>query len=70
VGFLNNKALLAAIAISVFSTLLVIYLSALHFLFQTISLELTDLILVIILSLSGFLLIPEILFTKKLRNNQ
>ncbi|MEJ2281572.1 MAG: cation-translocating P-type ATPase [Candidatus Bathyarchaeota archaeon] len=67
VGFLNNKALLAAIAISVFSTLFVIYTPTLQFLFQTISLELTDLILVIVLSLSGFLLIPEILFTKKLK---
>ncbi|MEJ2241045.1 MAG: cation-translocating P-type ATPase, partial [Candidatus Bathyarchaeota archaeon] len=64
VGFFNNKALLAAIVISVFSTVLVIYTPALQFLFQTISLGLSDLILVILLSLSGFLLIPEILFTK------
>ncbi len=67
VGFLNNKALLAAVMISIFSTLLVIYTPALQFLFQTISLDSNDFILVIMLSLSGFLLIPEILFTSKLK---
>ena len=64
IGFLNNKALLASIVISAFSTLLVIYIPAFQFLFQTISLDVTDLLLVILLSLSGFLLIPEILFKK------
>jgi Ca2+-transporting ATPase len=68
VGFLNNKALLFAVVISVFSTLLVIYTPALQFLFQTVSLELSDLLMVIVLSLSGFLLIPEILFNKNLKN--
>jgi hypothetical protein len=52
----------------VFSTLLVIYTPALQFLFQTVSLELTDLLMVIVLSLAGFLLIPEILFNKNLKN--
>lgn len=64
IGFLNNKALLASIMVSAFSTLFVIYIPAFQFLFQTISLDLTDLLLVILLSLSGFLLIPEILFKK------
>lgn len=64
IGFLNNKTLFASIVISAFSTLLVIYIPAFQFLFQTISLDLTELLLVIFLSLSGFLIIPEILFKK------
>jgi len=67
VGFLNNKALLVAMMISVLSTLAVIYAPALQFLFQTVFLDLTDLAVVALLSLSGFLLIPELLFKKKAR---
>jgi Ca2+-transporting ATPase len=67
VGFLNNKALLVAIVVSVLSTLAVIYTPALQFLFQTVFLDLTDLAVVAVLSLSGFLLIPELLFKKKTR---
>jgi Ca2+-transporting ATPase len=62
VGFLNNKALLAATSISMLSTLAVIYAPALQFVFQTVFLDLTDLAVVALLSLSGFLLIPELLF--------
>ena len=65
VGFLNNKALLAAVGISVLSTFVVIYVPALQFLFQTAILDLTDWAVVAILSLSGFLLVPEVLFRKK-----
>jgi Ca2+-transporting ATPase len=65
VGFLNNKALLAAVGISVLSTFAVIYVPALQFLFQTAILDLTDWAVVAILSLSGFLLVPEVLFRKK-----
>src|SRR4030067_3565796 len=65
VGFLNNKALLAAVGISVLSTFVVIYVPALQFLFQTLILDLTDWAVVAILSLSGFLLVPEVLFRKK-----
>jgi Ca2+-transporting ATPase len=65
VGFLNNKALLAAVVISVLSTLAVIYVPALQFLFQTVGLGLTDLAVVAVLSLAGFLLIPELLFKRK-----
>ncbi|HEY4675261.1 MAG TPA: HAD-IC family P-type ATPase, partial [Candidatus Bathyarchaeia archaeon] len=65
VGFLNNKALLAAVGISVLSTFAVIYVPALQFLFQTAMLDLTDWAVVAILSLSGFLLVPEVLFRKK-----
>jgi Ca2+-transporting ATPase len=64
VGFLNNKALLGAVMISVLSTLAVIYIPALQFLFQTVSLNFVDLAVVAVLSLAGFLLIPELLFKK------
>jgi Ca2+-transporting ATPase len=64
VGFLNNKALLAAIVLSVLSTLTVIYTPALQFVFQTAFLGLNDLAIVAILSLTGFLLAPELLFKK------
>ena len=65
VGFFNNKALLAAVTISVLSTFAVIYVPALQFLFQTVMLDLTDWAVVAILSLAGFLLVPEILYRKK-----
>jgi Ca2+-transporting ATPase len=65
VGFLNNKALLAAVVISVVSTLAVIYVPTLQFLFQTVVLDLTDLAVVVALSLAGFLLVPELLFKRK-----
>jgi Ca2+-transporting ATPase len=65
VGFLNNKALLVAVVLSVLSTLAVIYVPALQFLFQTVVLDLTDLAVVAVLSLAGFLLVPELLFKKK-----
>jgi Ca2+-transporting ATPase len=65
VGFLNNKALLGTVMISVLSTLAVIYTPALQFLFQTVFLDLTDLAVVAALSLAGFLLVPELLFKKK-----
>jgi magnesium-transporting ATPase (P-type) len=67
VGFLNNRALLVAVMVSVLSTLAVIYTPALQFVFQTVFLDLTDLMVVACLSLSGFLLFPELLFKK--RNN-
>ena len=65
VGFLNNKALLAAVVISMLSTLAVIYTPVLQFVFQTVFLDLPDLAVVAALSLTGFLLVPELLFKKK-----
>ena len=70
VGFLNNKPLLAATLISVLSTLAVIYTPALQFMFQTVFLDLTDLAVVAALSLSGFLLIPELLFSRQKSDNR
>ena len=65
VGFLNNKALLAAVAVSVLSTLAVVYVPAFQFLFQTVFLDLTDLGVAVGLSLAGLLLAPEVLFRRK-----
>jgi Ca2+-transporting ATPase len=64
VGFLNNKALLVAVGISILSTLAVIYVPALQFLFQTVILDLADWAVVVLLSLTGFLILPEVLFRK------
>ncbi len=68
VGFLNNKALLAATLISALSTLAVVYIPALQFLFQTVVLDLSDMVVAAVLSLAGFLLLPELLF--KNQNNE
>ena len=65
VGFFNNKALLVAVVISMLSTFAVVYTPALQFLFQTVFLDLPDLAVVAALSLTGFLLVPELLFKKK-----
>ena len=65
VGFLNNKALLAAVAVSVLSTLAVVYVPAFQFLFQTVFLDLADLGVAVGLSLAGLLLAPEVLFRRK-----
>jgi Ca2+-transporting ATPase len=70
VGFLNNKTLLAAVAISVLSTFAVVYIPALQFLFQTVILDLTDWAVVAILSMTGFLLIPEVLYRKENRSRE
>ena len=69
VGFLNNKALLVAVGISVLSTLAVIYIPALQFLFQTVILDLADWAVVVLLSLTGFLILPEVLFRKNNHKN-
>jgi polyferredoxin len=60
-----NKPLLVATFISVLSTLVVIYTPALQFMFQTVVLDLTDLAVVAVLSLSGFLLISELLLRRQ-----
>ncbi len=65
VGFLNNKALLVGVVVSVLSTLAVIYVPDLQFLFQTVPLNSSDLAVVAVLSLAGFLLIPELLFKRR-----
>jgi Ca2+-transporting ATPase len=66
VGFLSNKALLAAVLISVFSTLAVIYVPALRFVFQTVVLNVTDWVVVVFFSFWGLLVLPEV-FIKRLK---
>jgi len=65
VGFLNNKALLAAVVVSVLSTLAVIYVPALQFVFQTATLNLVDWLIVALLAATGFLVIPEVFMRKR-----
>ena len=68
VGFLSNKSLLVAVAISVATTLAVVFLPGLQSVFQTAPLEFSEWIVVILLATCGFLVAPE-LFMKKIRND-
>jgi Ca2+-transporting ATPase len=67
VGFLTNKSLVVAVLISVLSTIAVVYIPPLPALFHTVPLNLFEWILIILLSSSGFLVLPEI-FLKRNRN--
>jgi len=69
VGFLTNKSLLMAVIISVFSTLSVIYVPILRFMFQTVTLDLLDWILVIFFASWGFLVAPEVFMKKRTHNS-
>lgn len=64
VGFLTNKWLLIAVTLSVLSTLAVIYVPPLQLMFQTVTLNLSDWIIVILLASAGFFVVPEV-FMKK-----
>jgi magnesium-transporting ATPase (P-type) len=65
VGFLTNKLLLAAVMISVFSTLAVVYAPALQFVFQTVTLDLLDWAMVAFFSSWGLLVVPEVFMKRK-----
>jgi Ca2+-transporting ATPase len=65
VGFLTNKSLIIAVIISVFSTLAVIYVPTLRFMFQTVTLDLLDWALVLFFASWGFFVIPEVFMKKK-----
>jgi len=65
VGFLTNKSLIIAVIVSVFSTLAVIYVPTLRFMFQTVTLDLLDWALVIFFASWGFFVIPEVFIKKK-----
>jgi Ca2+-transporting ATPase len=65
VGFLTNKALLIAVIISTLSTLAVIYVPPLQFMFQTVTLDSFDWVIVAFFSSWGFFVIPEVLMKKK-----
>jgi Ca2+-transporting ATPase len=65
VGFLTNKMLIIAVIISVFSTLAVIYVPTLRFMFQTVTLDPLDWAVVAFFASWGFLVVPEIFIKKK-----
>jgi len=68
VGFLTNKSLLIAVIISVLSTLAVIYLPPLRFMFQTVTLDLADWAFVAFFASWGFFVIPEVFMKRKASN--
>ncbi len=65
VGFLTNKWLLIAVTLSVLSTLAVIYVPPLQLMFQTVTLNLSDWIIVILFASAGFFVVPEVLMKKR-----
>jgi len=65
VGFLTNKSLLIAVTISVFSTLAVIYVPTLQFMFQTVTLDLFDWTIVAFFASWGLFVIPEVFMKRK-----
>lgn len=65
VGFLTNKWLLVAVTLSVLSTLAVIYVPPLQLMFQTVTLNLSDWIIVILLASAGFFVVPEVFMKKR-----
>ncbi len=66
VGFLTNKSLLIAVIVSVFSTLAVIYLPPLRFMFQIVTLDLLDWTIVIFFASWGFFVIPEVFMKREI----
>jgi len=62
VGFLNNKFLLAAVLVSVASTIAIPYFG----LFGTAPLTLLDYAMVAPISLVGFLILPEVFYGRKI----
>ena len=65
VGFLTNKPLFIAVIISVFSTLAVIYVPTLQFMFQTVTLDLLDWGIVVFFASWGFFVLPEVFMKRK-----
>jgi Ca2+-transporting ATPase len=65
ISWISNKALLLAELISILSTIAVVYLPLLQTLFGTVPLSLQEFALVAMLATSGLLLLPEMLYGKK-----
>jgi len=65
VGFLTNKSLLIAMIISVLSTLAVIFVPILQFMFQAVTLDLLDWLIVVFFASWGFFVIPEVFMKRK-----
>jgi Ca2+-transporting ATPase len=70
VGFFNNKLLLIAVVISILSTLAVVFVPPLTLLFQTVQLEAVDWVVVALLSMVGFLVLPEIFIRKHAKSTK
>ncbi len=64
----SNKYLFAAVIITIFLHLSILYIPYLNTLFDTVPLALSDWMIIIPLSLSGLLVVPEI-FIKRVPNN-
>jgi len=66
VGFLTNKSLLIAVIVSVFSTIAVIYVPILRFMFQTVTLDMFEWAIVVFFASWGFFVIPEVFMGRKI----
>jgi len=66
VGFLSNKFLVVAVVVAGLLTVSLCYVPVFQFMFRTFPLTLTDWALVLPVSLSGFLMVPEIFYGRKI----
>ena len=66
VGFLSNKFLVVAVIGAALLSVSLCYLPVFQFMFNTYPLTLTDWALVLPVSLSGFLMVPEIFYGRKI----
>ena len=66
VGFLSNKFLVVAVIGAALLTVSLCYVPVFQFMFHTYPLTLTDWALVLPVSLSGFLMLPEIFYGRKI----
>jgi len=65
VGFLTNKSLIIAVIISVSSTIAVVYVPTLRFMFQTVTLNLLDWAIIAFFASWGFFVVPEIFMKRR-----
>jgi len=66
VGFLSNKFLVVAVVGAALLTVSLCYVPVFQFMFHTFPLTLTDWALVLPVSISGFLMVPEIFYGRKI----
>ena len=66
VGFLSNKFLVVAVVGAALLTVSLCYVPVFQFMFRTFPLTLTDWALVIPVSITGFLMVPEIFYGRKI----
>ncbi len=66
VGFTSNKFLLLAVIASFFLTVSLFYVPILQVMFGTVSLSTMDWVIVLLVACSGFLIIPEIFYGRKI----